>query len=223
MNEIIPYGDKALLLRAGDDISPETNAVVRKMMCLFDENPVHGVVDITPSYNELLVCYDPLSLPFDDLLETIHAYQSRLHAVTLPEGSLVEIPVIYGGRAGPDLAEVARINDLSVEEVIQIHSHVDYLVYMLGFTPGFCYLGGMDSRIAAPRKENPPIRVNAGSVGIAGQQTGIYPIESPGGWQIIGRTDLMLFDPERDPVFLAHPGDRVRFIAVGEGETGKKR
>ena len=214
MNEIIPYGDKALLLKAGDDISPETNAVVRKMMCLFDDNPLHGVLDIIPSYNELLICYDPLLVSFEDLLETVHAFQNRLHAVTLPEGSLVKIPVSYGGDAGPDLAEVARINGLSEEEVIQIHGSVDYLVYMLGFTPGFCYLGGMDPRIAAPRKENPRLKVVAGSVGIAGGQTGIYPIDSPGGWQIIGRTSIRLYNPERNPVFAVKPGDRLRFLPV---------
>lgn len=214
MNQIIPYGDKAVLLRAGDDISLKTNAVVRKMLFLFDENPVHGVVDLIPSYNELLICYDPLSLSFEDLLETLHTFEIRFHAVALPEGSLVEVPVLYGGDAGPDLAEVARINGLSEEEVIQIHGRVDYQVYMLGFTPGFCYLGGMDPRIATPRKENPRLKVVGGSVGIAGNQTGIYPIDSPGGWQIIGRTSLRLFDPGREPVFMVKPGDRLRFRVI---------
>lgn len=216
MIQIIPYGDAALLVKAGDDISLETNTVVRKMWYVFDKNPVEGVTDLIPSYNELLICYDPLCLAAEDLLEKVHAFEGVLHTVTLPEGSLVEIPVSYGGEAGPDLVEVATINGISIEEVIQIHSGVDYFVYALGFTPGFCYLGGMDPRIAAPRKDNPRVRVAAGSVGIAGQQTGIYPIESPGGWQIIGTTGLRLFDPEREPVFLISPGDRLRFVPAGQ-------
>ena len=128
----------------------------------------------------------------------------------------VEIPTLYGGENGPDLSFVAEHNGLTVEEVVRIHSSRDYPVYMMGFTPGFPYLGGMDGRIAAPRLNSPRTNVPAGSVGIAGEQTGIYPMESPGGWQIIGRTETTLFDPNHEKPFLLAPGDQVRFVPVNE-------
>lgn len=212
---IIPYGDTAILLKAGDDISLETNALVRKMLCLLDKLSLNGVTDLVPSYNELLIHFDPTCLSYHDLLEKLNMLDKDMEKVALPDGKLVEVAVVYGGHSGPDLEEVARSSGLSEKEVISIHCGVDYHVYMLGFTPGFCYLGGMDLRIAAPRKENPRVRVAAGSVGIAGQQTGIYPIDSPGGWQIIGKTDLKLFNPDREPVFLVNPGDKLRFVPVG--------
>jgi inhibitor of KinA len=130
----------------------------------------------------------------------------------------VEIPVCYGGAFGPDLEDVARHNGLTPEEVVRIHSGTEYFTYMLGFLPGFPYLGGMSERIATPRKQTPRLRVPAGSVGIAGSQTGIYPLESPGGWQLIGRTPLALFRPEDDPPVLVKPGDRVRFHPISERE-----
>src|SRR5699024_4926794 len=135
---------------------------------------------------------------------------------------MVEIPVLYGGDYGPDLDLVAHRNQLSTEEVIRIHSERDYLVYMIGFAPGFPYVGGMDERIEAPRKENPRQSIPAGSVGIAGKQTGIYPFESPGGWQIIGRTPAQLFLPESNPPTLIQPGDRLRFVPIDEAEYVKR-
>ena len=132
----------------------------------------------------------------------------------LPEEDVIHVPVLYGGEYGPDLQYVAEYNSLAEDEVIEIHSSSACLVYMLGFTPGFCYLGGMDQRIATPRRETPRLKIPAGSVGIADGQTGIYPIESPGGWQIIGKTPVRLFSPDQKPEFLFNAGDYIQFFPV---------
>ena len=134
--------------------------------------------------------------------------------MVLPAADVIHVPAIYGGEYGPDLHYVAEFNCLSEDDVITIHSSVACLVYMFGFTPGFCYLGGMDKRIATPRQETPRLKIPAGSVGIAGEQTGIYPLLSPGGWQLIGRTPLLLFNPDRKPVFLFNAGDYIQFYPV---------
>lgn len=216
----IPAGDSALLLKFGTDISPETNTQVRKYLRMLDNEKLVGVFDLIPSYNELMVCYDPCLLDFHALIDKLKTMEGQLGKTHLPPPSLIEIPVIYGGIYGPDLLEVASGCGLPAGEVIRIHSAATYLVYMLGFIPGFCYLGGMDPRIAMPRKDTPRLMVPAGAVGIAGSQTGVYPIDSPGGWQIIGRTHKKLFDPGRNPGFLVMPGDHVRFIPVMEGQSG---
>jgi len=155
---------------------------------------------------------------YNRLLEKLRGTEKNFDSIKLPEPSVINIPVLYGGDYGPDIDEVAKLNNLSPEEVILIHSSVTYPVYMIGFTPGFCYLGGLDDRISAPRKKNPGLNIPAGSVGIAGNQTGIYPIDSPGGWQIIGRTPVNLFDPGRKPEFLISAGDCVKFYPVGRDQ-----
>lgn len=214
MIQILPYGDAALIVKAGDDISPRTNGIIRKLMVLFDGMKVEGLLELVPSYNEVMVCLDPLLADRNKVVEEIRSLEPFLSAVELPAGNEIEIPVYYGGKWGPDLAYVAAKNGLTTSEVVGIHSSAEYLVYMLGFRPGFCYLGGLDDRIATPRKSNPRLEVAAGSVGIAGRQTGVYPVQSPGGWQIIGRTNIQLFDPHREPVFLVNPGDKIRFVPV---------
>jgi inhibitor of KinA len=210
----IPSGDAALILKAGDDISPGTNAVVRKLLHVIEQEKIEGVIDLLPSYNELMVAFDPLRLDLAEITRRLEILAGDMVHVELPPSRQVSIPVAYGGVYGPDLEEVAGRNGLHPEEVVRIHSSVDYLVYMLGFTPGFCYLGGMDKRIATPRKENPRLKIPAGAVGIAGSQTGIYPLESPGGWQLIGQTPLKMFDPERKNPFLVNQGDALRFEPV---------
>lgn len=211
-------GDSAFIIKAGDVISEEVNLTVRKLLKRLEEAKINGVTDFIPSYNELMVCYDPTVLDYKQLLEIFEKCSADLGAMTLPEAVVIHVPVLYDGEYGPDLHYVAEYNGLTEEDVIRIHSSVACLVYMLGFTPGFCYLGGMDKRIATPRQETPRLKIPAGSVGIAGEQTGIYPIGSPGGWQLIGRTPLLLFNPERKPEFLFNAGDYIQFFPVGLDE-----
>jgi inhibitor of KinA len=214
----LPAGDAALVVEFGDRIDEAINRRVHLLAHVLAQDPVPGLGEALPTYRSLLVHYDPLHLGYDDVARLVRDRLQEMEDVLLPQPRLVEVPTLYGGEFGPDIAFVARHNGISVEEVIRIHSGVDYPVYMLGFTPGFPYLGGVAAAIAAPRLQTPRPRVPAGSVGIAGQQTGIYPIESPGGWRIIGRTPLALFDPYRDPPALLAAGDRVRFLPISEAE-----
>ncbi len=214
----IPSGDSAFIIKAGDMISEEVNLTVRKLLARIEMEYIEGITDFIPSYNELMVCYDPAKIGYRRLLESLRACAADLQAMHLPPSEVVNVPVLYGGEAGPDLHHVADHNGLAARDVITIHTSTDCLVYMLGFTPGFCYLGGMDKRIATPRQETPRLKIPAGSVGIAGEQTGIYPLESPGGWQLIGRTPLRLFNPESKPEFLFSAGDYIRFYSVDKDE-----
>ena len=174
--------------------------------------------ELVPAYCSLTVQYDSSLTSHTQLTAALTELCRHLDGPAAAAGTLVELPVLYGGFCGQDLDFVAQNAGLSPEQVIQIHSQTDYLIYMLGFTPGFPYLGGMDGRIAAPRLQTPRVRIPAGSVGIAGEQTGVYPIASPGGWQIIGRTPLRLFDPQREQPFLLSAGQRVRFVPIDEAE-----
>jgi inhibitor of KinA len=177
------------------------------------------VEEAVPTYRSLLLFFDPLRVPRARLAARVERLLAALPArAEGRRGRLVHVPVSYGGELGPDLAFVAERNQLTESEVVSIHSSVDYRVYMLGFTPGFPYLGGMSPRIAAPRLDQPRPRIPAGTVGIAGEQTGIYPVESPGGWRLIGRTPLRLFDPGSRAPFLLSAGDRLRFRPVEGAE-----
>jgi len=173
-----------------------------------------GIREVVPGINKLTVELDPDVADTDHLLQALRAGWNESDATGVPSRR-IDIPVVYGGTAGCDLEEVAQHTGLSVEEVIQLHSSAAYTVYFLGFQPGFAYLGGMDPRLATPRRSQPRVAVPAGSVGIGGQQTGVYPRTSPGGWQLIGRTSLSLFDPARDPASLLLPGDAVQFVNLG--------
>ncbi len=214
----MPLGDSAFIIKAGDDISVETNKIVQKLEARIEQENINGVIDFIPAYNELTVCYDPTLIGYRKLVDIFHSLEDEIATIELPESGIIHVPVLYGGVYGEDLSEVAAFHGLSEEEVIRIHSSPDYRVYMLGFTPGFCYLGGMDEKISTPRKQTPRMKIPDGAVGIAGRQTGIYPIESPGGWQLIGKTPLRLFDPERNPEFLFKAGDHIKFIPVSKDE-----
>ncbi len=174
-----------------------------------------GVRDAVPGLNNLTVELDAAAPEIEDLLHALCAAWRTADAATIASRQ-IEVPVEYGGTAGPDLEEVARHTGLSPEEVIRLHSAAEYTVYFLGFLPGFPYLGGLDGRLSTPRRSEPRLTVPAGSVAIGGEQTGIYPSASPGGWQLIGRTSLALFDPEREPPSLLLPGDTVRFVNVAD-------
>ncbi|GIW55652.1 MAG: allophanate hydrolase [Nitrospiraceae bacterium] len=179
---------------------------------------VPGVVEVVPAYRSAAVYIDPVETDFALLRDALRALAGNLPMDPGDRRRIVTIPVLYGGEAGPDLPALAERAGLSVEQAIALHASVEYRVYMLGFSPGFPYLGMVPDAIAAPRLPEPRINVPAGSVGIAGRQTGIYPQDSPGGWRVIGRTPLVLYDPARTEPFLLEPGDRVRFVPIDRRE-----
>jgi inhibitor of KinA len=207
-------GDRGLLVEYGEGIAPEVNAKVQAMARLLEAEPPLGVVEVVPSYRSLLLVYEPLQVGPAELENALKTLAEKLGGVAAAKGKVVEIPVCYGGGHGPDIEFVAERAGLCVEEVIARHSSVEYPIYMIGFTPGFPFLGGLDERLHTPRLETPRFRVPGGSVGIANGQTGIYPVESPGGWRLIGRTPLTLFSPDRSEPFLYRVGDRIRFTPI---------
>lgn len=215
---IKPVGDQAILVafeqRIAEDINGKVMAL-RKRLELLKED---GVLESVPAFASLLVYYDPMKTNYRLMKKKLETLTVNLESGQTSLGKIVKIPVCYGGKYGEDLGFVARHAGLSEEEVIQIHSGRDYLIYMLGFLPGFPYLGGMDERLFTPRLDNPRTRIPAGSVGIGGEQTGIYPMESPGGWRLIGRTPLKLFSPDGDGKLPYEAGDRIRFVPVSERE-----
>jgi inhibitor of KinA len=211
-------GDRGVIVEYGDEISPEINIKVRTMaMAIADEKPV-GVVEVIPTYRSLLIVYDPLATDLKSLEDALQFMEGRLDKLEIPPPRTVEIPVSYGGDLGPDIEFVAQAHNLTVEDVIRIHSGASYQVYMIGFTPGFPFLGGLPPELHTPRLETPRPLVPAGSVGIANNQTGVYPIDSPGGWRLIGRTPLSLFNPSRENPFLYRAGDMIRFVRISEEE-----
>jgi len=188
------------------------------MTMVVEKNMPDGIKEIIPTYRSILVLYDPAMTTPVVLQETLTAMEERLSDIEIPPPKIVEISVCYGEEFGPDIDYVAESHDLTVAEVIRIHSEPEYLIYMVGFTPGFPFLGGLPEKLHTPRLETPRTSVPAGSVGIANNQTGIYPITSPGGWQLIGRTPLRLFAPERKNPFLYQAGDRIRFKPISSEE-----
>jgi len=212
-------GDRALLVTFGNRIDPRLNDQVHALAERLREASLPGLVDLVPAYASLAVHFEPGAWqerdgsPFDALCAALEPLLAHRETTTPKHSRKVEIPVRYGGENGEDLAEVAAHTGLDPREVVRRHAGGIYRVFMLGFTPGFAYLGGMDSALAVPRRATPRTRVPAGSVGIAGIQTGIYPCESPGGWRLIGRTSLALFDPTAAAPCLLQPGDEVRFVA----------
>ena len=212
-------GDSALVIEFGNEISVNINKKIRKMMDDIKKENIDGIVELVPTYCSLLINYDVLKIDYNTLVEKLKTFLNNdLETAEGEEVTLVEIPTLYNDEVGPDLSYVAEHNKLSKEEVIKIHTGTDYLVYMLGFMPGFTYLGGMSEKIATPRLESPRLQIYPGSVGIAGKQTGMYPSMSPGGWRIIGRTPLKLYNPNSDtPVYISS-GDYVRYVSISEEE-----
>ena len=212
-------GDSALVIEFGNEISVDINKKIRKMMDDIKKENIDGIVELVPTYCSLLINYDVLKIDYNTLVEKLKTFLNNdLETAEGEEVTLVEIPTLYNDEVGPDLSYVAEHNKISKEEVIKIHTGTDYLVYMLGFMPGFTYLGGMSEKIATPRLESPRLQIYPGSVGIAGKQTGMYPSMSPGGWRIIGRTPLKLYNPDSDtPVYISS-GDYVRYVSISEEE-----
>lgn len=210
---ISPCGDSMLLVEFEASIDPVVNDRVIALGARLRDRRARGILDVVPGYRALGVHFDPLQTDLAALERAIDAEANAADASPLPATRpVVEIPVRYGGEMGPDLEAVALQAGCSQDQVIARHTGRLYRVYMLGFVPGFAYMGGVDPTIAVPRHRVPRERVPAGSVGIAGEQTGVYPVESPGGWHLIGRTSTRMFDPSASTPSLLQPGDVVRFI-----------
>jgi inhibitor of KinA len=224
--QLFPLGDAAVVVQFGESISLEVHRVIQAFNAHLAQHPFVGLRECVPAFTTLTVYYDPWLLsgrgqyqPYERVCEIL---QQRLlgapTALTAATPETVEVPVCYSGDLGPDLAAVARHTGLTPAEVVARHTAPTYLVHMIGFAPGFPYLGGLDARLATPRRAEPRPLVPAGTVGIAGAQTGIYSLPTPGGWQLIGRTPLRLFDPTAADPSLLHAGQQLRFVPIGEAE-----
>lgn len=227
-----PLGDSAVHIQFENIVSEKVHRQVTAMTRRIEQNPFPGWIECIPSYTSVAVYYDYDKIGKPDGFDTVFAYVCSMLEQRMEAGAgekiitkyeVVDIPVCYGGDYGPDLDEVAQRNHITPRDVIRIHSGQDYLVYAIGFAPGFPYVGGIPEQIATPRKQTPRLQIPAGSVGIAGTQTGIYPIETPGGWQIIGRTPLGLFRPEAEPPTLLKSGQYIRFRPIQAEEYEQLR
>lgn len=228
--KIKPLGETGLLVKFGDNINPDVHHKIQNLANYLEKNSFIGMQEYVISYTSLAVYYNPFIIrrnftAYRDksasqiVSQLLTKYIEETSQTTPLQPNVIKIPVCYGGEYGPDLDFVAKHNNLSVDEVIKIHTTPDYLVYMIGFCPGFPYLGGMDERIATPRRTTPRLSIPARSIGIAGNQTGGYPISTPGGWQIIGRTPIEMFNLDNQPSpSLLHAGDIVNFYAVSPEE-----
>ena len=217
-SNIYQISETSALVEFGNEINPDTNKKIRILCDYLESNPFCGLVEYIPYFTSISVIYDPIKInsisPFEKVKEILESILCKLDFSAEYEENIVEIPVCYGNEYGPDIEYVAEVNNMSVSDVIDIHSKGKYLVYMIGFAPGFPYLGGMSEKIAAPRRDTPRTAVPEGSVGIAGMQTGVYPLETPGGWQLIGRTPLKLFDAESKDKTLLKCGDIIKFYPI---------
>ena len=211
-------GDRGLLLELGDEISRSINEKVRRMALAIQAESIEGILEIVPTYRSLLVLYNPLLISLDPLRKRLEEIEEDLPHIPLPEPKLSHLPVVYGESYGPDLEDVAKYHRISPGEVIRLHCSKPYLIYMIGFMPGYPYMGELPEALVTPRLKTPRLSVPAGSVAIAQRQTGIYSVESPGGWRIIGRTPVRLFDPRKEPPVLLQMGDHVQFFPIGEKE-----
>lgn len=210
--KIVPLGDSSLLVQLGDEIDLAVNQRVHTLASLIEASSINGIIETVPAFATLLVHYDPLILSFTQIKNLLQTKIILMDEAAYRRPRQIEVPVCYGGEFGPDLEFVASHCSLQIEDVIRIHSERIYTIFMMGFTPGFPYMGKLDDAIITPRLETPRTRVPPGTVAIAGSQTGIYSIDSPGGWQLIGWTPLILFAPESESPFLFSPGDEVKFV-----------
>lgn len=211
-------GDSALVAEFGNAITPEINARIRAFNIALEQRKLPGVLELLPTYRSVLIQYDPEIIGTEILKARLSDIAQNLDTIAIPSAQVVELPVLYGGEMGPDLDFVAEHAGLSPEQVIRLHTEPEYLIYMLGFTPGFTYLGGLNEKIHTPRLTQPRVKIPGGSVGIAGSQTGVYPIDSPGGWQLIGRTPVKLYDPNRAEPILPRAGQYIKFRAIDQAE-----
>ncbi len=218
--KIYPVGDMAISVDFGNVIEEAVNNQVMRLKAMLKDSNIPGIEEMLPSYRALMICYDPHRISYAELSEKVVELQSLGEkAASSAEAKVVRIiPCCYGGEYGEDLQGMEELTGLSQKEIIDIHAGTDYKIYMLGFLPGFVYLGGMDERIAAPRLESPRVAIPAGSVGIGGKQTGVYPIASPGGWRLIGTTPVKFYDPKAKKPILCNAGEYIRFQPVSKEE-----
>ncbi len=213
-----PASDQSLLLYFGQQITLGAHQQVRKLLRLLEREPIAGVRNLNPAYCSILVSFDALQWKHRDLEKLLRAYIDRLDAMQIAEGRELEIPVCYGAEFGPDLNEVSALHGMTPRQVIELHASVTYIVYFLGFVPGFAYLGELPQALATPRMDNPRRSTPPGSVGIAGSQTGVYPFATPGGWRLIGRTPMAMFRADREAMSFLSIGDRVRFAPISAAQ-----
>lgn len=211
---IEPLGDSAVIVRFGTEMNEMVHKNVKAFTDELSNQSFEGFIECVSSFTTVTVYYKKRS--YKSVCSQIEEIRSHLSTRRQDKPRIVDIPVWYGGEYGPDLKEVAVYHGLTEKEVIRIHTEGEYLVYMIGFAPGFPYLGGLSDKIATPRRKTPRLKIPAGSIGIAGAQTGIYPISTPGGWQIIGRTDISLFNAEQNPPSVLKSGDIVKFVEVSK-------
>ena len=209
-----PAGDTSILINLENGINEETNKRIINFSNQIEKSPGSGFGEVIIGYQSVLVQYNPLRLTYAQAVDKLKSWEEWTSITNHEKRRTVEIPVLYGGEHGPDLERVTHHNQLSIDEVVSIHSASRYLVYFLGFTPGYPFMGGMSKKIATPRLESPRISIPPGSVGIAKDQTGIYPVASPGGWNLIGNTPLRLYNPEESNPFLLNAGDNITFKAI---------
>ncbi|SFB02331.1 inhibitor of KinA [Lentibacillus halodurans] len=216
-----PAGDTAIRVTFHEKVSPELNRNIKSFCKKLKEQAVKGVIEWVPAYHSVIVYYHPYHISYENLRDILLNLANKDLQLDEESSTLVKIPVLYGGKIGPDIVQVAENSGLSEQNVIEKHSSVDYLIYMIGFLPGFPYLGGLPETLATPRLNNPRSHVPEGSIGIAGNQTGIYPLASPGGWNLIGKTPVQLFNPDREEPFLYRAGDRIRFVPISKRDYDK--
>jgi inhibitor of KinA len=209
-----PASDQSLLIYFGHRVTLQAHENVAKLLHLLESEPISGVRNLHPAYCSLLVKFDALKMDHAQLESILRRYLDRIAQIELPQTREVEIPVCYGGPFGVDLDDVAAMHGMTAAQVIEVHASVTYLVYFLGFVPGFAYLGELPEALVTPRLQKPRRSVPPGSVGIAGDQTGIYPFATPGGWRLIGRTPVAMFRPDRSDTSVLSLGDRVRFTPI---------
>lgn len=218
MFKVTAFGDCCLRIQFGKEISPKINQLIRSFSMMLSNEKIDGIVEWIPTYTTLSIIYHPYIISYQALKEEILKLKEKVEKVNVPKASVIYIPTCYEEEYAPDLSNVAEHVGLDEEEVISIHKRNNYLIYMMGFAPGFPYLGGMSKKIATPRLANPRPRIPVGSVGIAETQTGIYPVETPGGWQLIGRTPLQLYDAKSEHPLLLKAGDYIRFTSISKTE-----
>lgn len=214
---LFPLGDRGIVVQFGARVHPTTYLQIQELTQALEKNPFPGYQECVPAFTTVTVYYDPV-YPYSVIEKEIQKRLMEGESKECTPSRHICIPVCYGGDFGPDLIDVAQYHQKTPEEIIHLHSKGDYLVYMLGFSPGFPYMGGMPKELTTPRKSSPRLKVPAGSVGIGGEQTGIYPMESPGGWNLIGQTPLSLFQPQKRPPVLLSAGDRVTFVPISPEE-----